>query len=51
MDISPGGAKLSADPEIVAPWFELYFVPYSHQFRVCKVVWRRGRMLGVKFMN
>jgi hypothetical protein len=48
MDISKGGAKIVPDGTLEIPArFELAF---SHgERKPCDVVWRRGRMLGVKF--
>jgi hypothetical protein len=50
MDISKHGAKVIAEVlSEVSNRFELAFFP-GGQNRVCEVVWRRGKMLGVKFI-
>ena len=50
MDISKGGAKIVPDGSRVVPTrFELAFSQGKRQ--TCEVVWRRGRMLGVKFVK
>jgi PilZ domain len=51
MDISADGAKLTAD--IFAPIgsrFRLSAVPQAIVRRSCEVVWRKGRMIGVRFV-
>ena len=49
MDISKRGAKIVADGTCVIPaQFELAFV--HGERKPCEVIWRRGRMLGVKFV-
>ncbi len=50
MDISKRGAKIVPDGTLVIPArFELAL---GHGDRkACEVVWRRGRMLGVKFVR
>jgi hypothetical protein len=51
MDISPAGAKIFVDADTrVSKTFNLAFVPYSGAKRHCQVVWRRGRMIGLKFV-
>jgi PilZ domain len=47
LDISKHGAKLIV-PSVVPDRFELAFSE-SGQHRVCEVVWRRAKMLGIKF--
>jgi hypothetical protein len=49
-DISTHGAKvIVALPSAVPDRFELAFFQ-GDQNRVCQVVWRRAKMLGVKFI-
>jgi hypothetical protein len=50
LDISVNGAKIVAEiPAAVPDRFELAFFEGSKN-RVCEVVWRRAKMLGVKFV-
>jgi hypothetical protein len=50
MDISKRGAKIVPDGTCVIPArFELAFA--HGERKPCEVVWRRGRMLGVKFIR
>lgn len=50
IDVSAGGAKLVADINtIVGSSFKLSAAPHSLVRKPCKVVWRRGRQVGVKF--
>jgi hypothetical protein len=48
LDISKHGAKVVA-PAAVPDRFELAFFQGGKN-RVCEVVWRRAKMLGVKFV-
>ena len=48
-DLSQYGAMIVVEsPSIVPDQFELAFHPADHG-RACRVVWRRNRLLGVKF--
>jgi hypothetical protein len=48
MDISNSGAKIVPDGSLIVPArFELALAHGSR--KGCEVIWRRGRMLGVKF--
>ena len=50
MDISKQGAKVVVEPPSAVPnHFALAFFQ-GDQTRVCEVIWRRGKMLGVKFI-
>ncbi|WKA31284.1 PilZ domain-containing protein [Bradyrhizobium roseum] len=50
MDISANGAKIiSAMPSQVPDRFELAFTKDDGKHRLCEVVWRRGKMIGVQF--
>jgi len=50
LDISRNGAKvIIAIPSAVPDLFELVFAPGDQKRRHCEVVWRRGKLLGVKF--
>jgi PilZ domain len=52
LDISKNGAKLVVrTPSQVLQHFELAFVQDSTQRRLCEVVWRRGKMIGVQFVQ
>jgi hypothetical protein len=48
MDISKNGAKIITE-ESVPDRFQLAFFE-GGQSRVCEVMWRRAKMLGVKFV-
>ena len=50
LDVTANGAKLLAD--IDAPTgnkLSLSSVPHAVVRRQCEVIWRKGRMIGVKF--
>jgi PilZ domain len=52
LDISSDGAKLVTD--VAAPIgtvFRLSAVPQAVVRRICEVVWRRGRTIGVEFTS
>jgi len=50
MDISANGAKIiSTMPSRVADRFELAFTKGDGKRRLCEVVWRRGKVIGVQF--
>lgn len=50
MDISAGGAKIiPAMPAQVPDHFELAFTKGDDNRRLCQVVWRRGKTIGVQF--
>ena len=50
MDISANGAKIiSATPSQVPDRFELALTKGDDKHRVCEVVWRRGKTIGVQF--
>jgi hypothetical protein len=52
MDISKRGAKICPDGFVAIPArFELAFFQEDQKRQVCEVVWRRGRMLGIKFVR
>jgi len=51
LDVSPGGAKIMTDAEIeVRDRFGLALVPDRPKRQPCEVVWRRGKIYGVKFL-
>ena len=51
MDISHGGAKISTtSPSVVPDRFELAFAE-GDQTRNCEVIWRHGKICGVKFAS
>jgi len=50
LDVSAGGAKLVADIDaLVGSSFKLSVAPRSLVRKPCEVVWRKGRVIGVKF--
>jgi hypothetical protein len=50
-DLARGGAKLSVDRALeVGRRFDIAFVPRAAARR-CEVVWRRGKMLGIRFIG
>jgi len=50
LDISEGGARLKVeDAHFVKPQFHLKFERASPG-RLCKVAWRKGDVIGVKFV-
>jgi hypothetical protein len=52
MDISMRGAKIVRHGSSVVPArFELSFSPEDNNRQACEVIWRRGRMLGIKFVS
>ena len=52
MDISMRGAKIVPQGSSVVPArFELAFSPEDTNRQACEVIWRRGRMLGIKFVS
>jgi len=51
MDISKQGAKVVVElPAAVPIRFELAFFE-GDQTRLCEVIWRRAKMLGIKFIR
>jgi hypothetical protein len=51
MDISKNGAKIAVPSSSHLPQrFELVFRQDSTKRRACKVIWRRGQMIGVQFV-
>jgi len=51
MDLSPNGAKVTMEmPSEVPSRFELAFNQNDRKRRICEVIWRRGKMLGVQFL-
>jgi ribosomal protein L36 len=52
LDISQNGAKLIGDVKLpVGSAFRLATSPGADKLRECKVVWRRGRMMGINFVQ
>ena len=52
LDVSAAGAKLVAEVDaIVGTSFKLSIVPRSIVRKECEVVWRTGRVIGVKFVD
>jgi hypothetical protein len=52
LDISADGAKLIADIDArIGATFRLSAVPQAIVRRSCEVVWRKGRTIGVKFVQ
>ena len=51
LDVSKNGAKiLSEIPSEVPSRFELAFNEGDRRHRLCEVIWRRGKMIGVQFL-
>jgi hypothetical protein len=51
-DLSATGAKVTTEDRIVLPAsFRLAFARDARTGRNCAVVWRRGHMVGVKFVR
>jgi hypothetical protein len=52
MDVSATGAKLRADIDMAAGTkFRLSTIPRALVNQRCEVVWRRGRIIGAKFVG
>jgi hypothetical protein len=52
LDVSSRGAKITVQaPSQVPARFELAIFRNDEKRRLCKVAWRRGKMLGVKFVS
>jgi PilZ domain len=50
LDVSANGAKLLADIDVpIGSKLRLSIVPHAIVRRECEIVWRKGRMIGVKF--
>jgi hypothetical protein len=52
LDISPAGAKVVVEVSAGIPdSFELAFFRSADQRRLCEVLWRTGKVIGVKFVT
>jgi hypothetical protein len=52
LDLSSTGAKITVDdPQAVTAKARLAFSRDARSGRICQVVWRRGKTLGVKFVR
>jgi PilZ domain len=52
LDASPAGAKVVIqDGAGIPDRFDLAFFQAVDKRRKCEVIWRRGKMLGVKFLS
>jgi hypothetical protein len=52
MDVSRGGAKIVLNGTSAIPArFELAVFPGDQKRHSCEVMWRRGNMLGIKFVR
>jgi len=52
IDVSETGAKILIDWATELPTrFSLKRIPNSTESTLCDVMWRRGRMLGIKFVR
>ncbi|MEA2819389.1 MAG: hypothetical protein QOJ86_1393 [Bradyrhizobium sp.] len=52
LDLSSTGAKITVDdPQVVTAKARLAFSRDARAGRICQVVWRRGKTLGVKFVR
>jgi hypothetical protein len=51
LDVSSDGAKLLADIDVpIGSTFRLSVGPEAAVRRKCEVLWRKGRMIGAKFL-
>ena len=51
LDVSKNGAKVLTEiPSEVPSRFELAFNEGDRRHRLCEVIWRRGKMIGVQFL-
>ena len=51
IDLSATGAKITVDDASTAPAsFQMTFSRDARSGRQCKVIWRRGKTLGVRFI-
>lgn len=52
LDISPNGAKIRCeDQQFLRDTFRLKYARESRTGRLCKVVWRNGKQVGVAFRD
>jgi PilZ domain len=52
LDLSSAGAKITVeDPQAVTAKVRLAFSRDARTGRTCQVVWRRGKILGIKFVR
>jgi hypothetical protein len=52
LDVSARGAKIVVStPSEIPARFELAIFQNDEKRRACEVAWRRGKMLGVKFVS
>jgi hypothetical protein len=52
LDVSPAGAKIVVQDALGIPdRFELALFRALDKRRKCEVMWRRGKMLGIKFLS
>ena len=52
LDVSPAGAKVIVqDGSGIPERFELAFFQALDKRRKCEVIWRRGKMLGIRFVS
>jgi len=52
LDVSSHGAKIAVSiPSEIPARFELAIFQNDEKRRICEVAWRRGKMLGVKFVS
>jgi hypothetical protein len=52
MDLSHHGAKIVVGQTFAVPdRFELAFVQGDQKRRACEVIWRRGKIFGIKFVG
>ena len=52
IDVSASGAKvIAAIPSLVPSRFELALTQGDPRRRVCDVIWRRGKMIGILFAD
>jgi PilZ domain len=52
LDVSPAAAKVVVQDDSDTPErFELAFFHALDKRRKCEVIWRRGKMLGIRFVS
>ena len=51
LDVSDNGAKLEVGSMVVPKIFGLAFTASGEVLRVCSLVWRRGELVGARFVT
>lgn len=51
LDISRSGAKVATDMSAtISARFEMAFTQDASKRRACEVIWRRGKMIGIRLL-